>query len=193
MTRRPLAWIVAAAALTLFASACAKKTPPPQPDLGGSTVSQPSEPAEDVSAKPRPEVSDKTPDPLAGDIAAVNEYLQKNGLLGDIYFEFDKAELTEDSRARLARNAEWLRSNPQFTVSIEGHCDERGTNEYNLALGERRASAARDYVSSLGVAPSRLRTISFGEERPKCTESNESCWSLNRRASFLVTGRTNVG
>jgi peptidoglycan-associated lipoprotein len=192
MTRRPLAWIAIAASLNLFAVACAKKTPPPA-DLGGSTVSKPSAPAEDVSAKPRPEVSDKTQDPLAGDIAAVNEYLQKNGLLGDVYFEFDKADLTEESRARLARNAEWLRSNPQFTVTIEGHCDERGTNEYNLALGERRASAARDYVGSLGVAPTRLRTISYGEERPKCMESTEGCWSLNRRASFLVTGRTNVG
>ncbi len=192
MNRRPLAWS-AALALTLLATACAKKTPPPQPDLGGTTVAKPSQPAEDVAPKPRPEVSDQTQDPLAGDIAAVNEYLQKNGLLGDIYFEFDKADLTEESRARLARNAEWLRSNPQFSVTIEGHCDERGTNEYNLALGERRASAARDYVASLGVAGPRLRTISYGEERPKCTQSDESCWSINRRATFLVTGRTNVG
>ena len=136
---------------------------------------------------------DATPDPLAGDIAAVNEYLAANGLLGDVYFDFDRSDLREDSRARLARNAEWLRAHPEFEVTLEGHCDERGTNEYNLALGERRAAAAKDYLTSLGVAASRLRTLSYGEERPQCAGSDESCWSRNRRAHFLVTGRTNAG
>ena len=78
-------------------------------------------------------------------------------------------------------------------MTIEGHCDERGTNEYNLALGARRAGSARDYVTSLGVAGARIRSISYGEERPQCTSTTESCWAMNRRAHFIVTGRTNAG
>ena len=85
------------------------------------------------------------------------------------------------------------RAQRQFMVTIEGHADERGTNEYNLALGERRANAVSDYLGSLGVAGDRLRTISYGEERPVCTESDESCWSQNRRAHMVITGRANVG
>ena len=78
-------------------------------------------------------------------------------------------------------------------MTIEGHADSRGTNEYNLALGERRANAVRDYLSSLGVAGTRVRTISYGEERPVCTEEAESCWSQNRRVHMIITGRANVG
>jgi peptidoglycan-associated lipoprotein len=120
---------------------------------------------------------------------AVNDYVARNGLLGDVYFDFDKAELTEESRTRLARNADWLRAHPEFEVRIEGHCDERGTNEYNLALGERRAAAAREYLTSLGVSARNLTTLSYGEERPQCSDSSEGCWSRNRRAHFLITGR----
>jgi peptidoglycan-associated lipoprotein len=156
-------------------------------------VTTPSSPTVDVEPRTQAEPVDKTPDPLAGDLAKVNDYLSANGLLGDVYFDFDKSDLRDDARARLARNAEWLRGHPEFEVTIEGHCDERGTNEYNLALGERRAAAAKDYLGSLGVAAARLRTLSYGEERPVCSESNESCWSRNRRAHFVVTGRTNVG
>jgi peptidoglycan-associated lipoprotein len=192
MNRRPLAWI-AVLALTVLVGACAKKTPPPQPDLSSSTVTTPTQPATDIEPKPRPAVADKVPDPLSGDITAANDHAYKAGLLGDVYFDFDRADLTEQSRARLARNAEFLRSHPEFQLSLEGHCDERGTNEYNLALGERRAAAAKDYMVSLGVAAARLRTISYGEERPQCTTSDEGCWSLNRRAHFMITGRTNVG
>jgi peptidoglycan-associated lipoprotein len=115
------------------------------------------------------------------------------GLLGDVYFDFDQYELRADARDRLARNAEFLKSHPEFQVRIEGHCDERGTNEYNLALGERRAAAARDYLVSLGVPASKLQTISYGEERPQCTSGDEGCWQQNRRAHFVVTGRANVG
>ncbi len=99
----------------------------------------------------------------------------------------------EETRERLARNAELLAASRSSSVTIEGHADERGTNEYNLALGDRRANAVRDYLSSLGVGGERLRTISYGEERPVCTESDESCWSQNRRAHMIITGRANVG
>lgn len=129
------------------------------------------------------------PDPLGGDLASVNEYLRKQGLLADVYFDYDRASLTEQGREQLARSAEILRRYPQFLVTFEGHCDERGTPEYNLALGERRAFTARDYLESLGVDEGRLRTMSYGEERPVCSDSAEPCWRQNRRAHPVVTGR----
>jgi len=178
---------LAVLALLLVAPAC--RTPAPEPPPVPEPTVQPSQPTTDVQPRAQAEVVDKTPDPLAGDIVAVNDYVTKNGLLGDVYFDFDRAELTEESRNRLARNADWLRGHPEFVVRIEGHCDERGTNEYNLALGERRAGAARDYLSSLNVAASRLSTLSYGEERPQCADSTEGCWARNRRAHFLITGR----
>ncbi len=184
-------WIVALALVALL-PACAKKKPQTTPDLDANTVTTPAEPTTEVDPRAQAEPMDATPDPLAGDIAAVNEYLAANGLLGDVYFDFDRSDLREDSRSRLARNAEWLRAHPEFEVTLEGHCDERGTNDYNIALGQRRAAAAREYLVSLGVASSRLRTLSYGEERPQCTSSDESCWSRNRRAHFLVTGRTDA-
>jgi peptidoglycan-associated lipoprotein len=192
MNRRLLVW-TAVLALMVAVPACKKKAPVMPDDLSSSTVTTPTAPATDVDPNARPATVDQTPDPLAGDIAAANEHAYSAGLLGDVYFDFDKADLTETSRSRLARNAEFLRAHPEFQLSIEGHCDERGTNEYNLALGERRAAAAKDYLVSLGVAGGRLRTVSYGEERPQCTQSDESCWSLNRRAHFLITGRANVG
>ena len=150
----------------------------------------------DVRAEARPDTgADQIQaDPLTDpDLAKLNSYVRERGLLCDVYFDFDKAELKAESRERLARNAEWLKSHPEFQVAIEGHCDDRGTNEYNLALGERRASSARDYLVTLGVAAARVRTLSYGEERPVCTQENENCWWQNRRAHFVVTGRGNVG
>jgi peptidoglycan-associated lipoprotein len=186
-------WLLALAVVSLVVAGCAKKKPETAPDLGASTVTTPSAPTEDVQPREQAEPVDPTQAILAGDLARVNEYLAANGLLGDVYFEFDKADLVEEARARLSRNADWLKAHPEFEVTIEGHCDERGTNEYNLALGERRAAAAKDYLGSLGVAGSRLRTLSYGEERPQCMDHGEPCWSRNRRAHFLVTGRGNVG
>jgi len=172
---------------------CPKKAPKtPADDLTKTTSTAPT--PEEVTAAPAPPSSaDRTPDPLSGDLAQVNAYASAQGLIGDVFFDFDQADLRSDARERLAKNAQWLAAHPEFTLTLEGHCDERGTNEYNLALGERRASAARDYLQSLGVAANRLRTISYGEERPFCTQSDESCWSQNRRAHFVITGRAKVG
>jgi len=105
--------------------------------------------------------------------------------LKEIYFDFDRYDLSSDARTTLKASGEWLRSNPSIRVEIEGHCDERGTSEYNLALGAKRAQAAKDYLVSLGVAPDRLSTISYGEEIPLCREHDESCWSKNRRDRFV--------
>ncbi len=104
----------------------------------------------------------------------------------DIHFDFDKYNLTPTAQENLLRKAEWLRQNPDATVTIEGHADERGTNEYNLALGDRRADSAKGFLVNLGISASRLTTISYGEERPLCNESNEECWSKNRRGNFVL-------
>jgi peptidoglycan-associated lipoprotein len=115
--------------------------------------------------------------------------LDKMKLLAEVYFEYDKAEVRESDRATLAKNAETLKKFDFLNVTVEGHCDERGTVEYNLALGERRARSAFDYLVSLGVPADRLKTVSYGKEVPACTESNEACWQKNRRARFAVTGK----
>lgn len=107
--------------------------------------------------------------------------------LKDVNFDFDKSDIRPDAREILKKNADWMKANPKSKVQIEGHCDERGTNEYNLALGERRANAVKKYISSLGVEADRLYTISYGEELPIDPGHNEDAWSKNRRAHFLVT------
>lgn len=109
--------------------------------------------------------------------------------LEDVYFDFDKSDIKAGERSKLQETARILKENPTFNVTVEGHCDERGTNSYNRALGDRRASSAEGYLASLGVAKSRISTVSYGEEKPVCTEHNEGCWSKNRRAHFLVTIR----
>ena len=109
--------------------------------------------------------------------------------LKDVFFEFDKYDIRGEDAKTLDANATWLKANAENLVLIEGHCDERGTNEYNLALGERRAKAAMNYLVSQGVQANRITIISYGEERPLCNEKNESCWSKNRRAHFLVKPR----
>ena len=109
--------------------------------------------------------------------------------LKDAYFDFDKFDIREDARATLTRNADALKSIlaafPSDRVMLEGHCDERGSGEYNLALGDKRGQAAKEFLIQLGVPGDRLNVISYGEERPQCTESNEDCWQLNRRVHFV--------
>jgi peptidoglycan-associated lipoprotein len=107
-------------------------------------------------------------------------------MLEDIYFEFDKSTLTREAQESLIKKANWLRSNAHIKVIIEGHCDERGTNEYNLALGDRRATTTKSFLIDLGISPSRLVTISYGEERPVIGGKNEAAWAKNRRAHFAV-------
>lgn len=104
----------------------------------------------------------------------------------DVRFEFDRFDLSPAARATLADNAAWLENNPGTMVKIEGHCDERGTNEYNIALGDRRAKSAYNYLINLGVSSRRLSTISYGEEQPLCHYGTEGCWEKNRRAHFGV-------
>ncbi|MBI2070247.1 MAG: peptidoglycan-associated lipoprotein Pal [Elusimicrobia bacterium] len=111
---------------------------------------------------------------------------RKTPELETIHFDFDKAELSSEAREILYRNAAWIKSRPDAEIKIEGHCDERGTTEYNLGLGSRRAKAIRDYYKSLGVRMKKMSTLSYGEEKPVCEEPEESCWAQNRRAETLV-------
>jgi peptidoglycan-associated lipoprotein len=103
----------------------------------------------------------------------------------DAYFDFDKADIRDDSRANLTSSADFLRANSNLTISIEGHCDERGSVAYNLGLGDRRAIAAKEFLVSLGISADRIKTISYGKERPFCTEKDETCWQQNRRGHLV--------
>jgi len=125
------------------------------------------------------------PDRAVTDREGLREAIEK-GDVQPVFFAYDKAELSESAIETLKQNARIFRSFPRARVIIEGHCDERGTEEYNLALGDRRALAARDYLLQLGVDAAQLETISYGEERPFAKGSNERAWSLNRRAHFVV-------
>lgn len=110
----------------------------------------------------------------------------QSGPLGDVFFDYDSSVLSSDAQEQLNQNGGWLESNAAKKVLVEGHCDERGTSEYNLALGDRRAASAKEYLVRLGVASSRLETVSFGEERPFDSGHNEDAWAKNRRAHFVL-------
>jgi peptidoglycan-associated lipoprotein len=117
------------------------------------------------------------------------EELNAKKPLADVYFGLDKSDLADEARAALQKNADYLKRWTSLRISVEGHCDERGTAEYNLALGERRAAAVRTYLTSLGVAGDRVTVVSKGKEQPFCQERAESCYSQNRRGHFLITAK----
>jgi peptidoglycan-associated lipoprotein len=178
-------------ALVLFATValvlstgCKKKAPTTAQEARPPVTTKPAETevAPPPSTGPR---GDVTQDVLKQDVAELN----KKGYLTDAYFDYDQSDLREDARTALAADAEWLKKYPTVQVLIEGYCDERGTGAYNLALGDRRANAAKEYLVSLGIDGSRLRTVSYGEERPFCSDSNESCWQQNRRAHLVITAK----
>ena len=137
------------------------------------------------SATATARVTVATPPPPAPKAAepSIDELFLKE--VRDAYFDFNKADIRGDAREALAKTADFLRNYPQVRVTIEGHCDERGSTEYNLALGDRRAGAAKQYLVSLGISADRLSTVSFGKEKPFCNERSEACWQQNRRGHFV--------
>ena len=166
--------------------ACGKKTPPPPPPQQPRSAPATPAPAPPPSASRDTVAQVSDYDRIKGqDIDAIN----KMGLLQEIRYDYNKADIRDADKATLSRNAETLKKYDYLRVTVEGHCDERGTVEYNLALGERRAKAAYDYLVSLGVPADRMKTVSYGKEIPTCREASEDCWARNRRANFTVTGK----
>jgi peptidoglycan-associated lipoprotein len=174
-------------------SGCAKKVPPPAPAppppppvaVVPPTPPPPPPPAPPPAPAPAPRpltedeiFSRKSVDELNGEMP-----------LADVFFDYDQSTIKDDQRAVLQKNADWLRRWASVRVTVEGHTDSRGTNEYNLSLGERRAAAVKDYLAGLGLAGDRLLVVSKGEETPVCSEDNDACWSKNRRGHFVVTAK----
>ena len=189
---RSFALLVVSAAL-VTAAGCAKKTPPvarpmpPPPPANSSTAPSrppaPPEPAREPVAVP--------PEPVRDDAisSASLDDLNKNSPLKPVYFELDSSDLSPANQKALDENAALLKRYTSWAVTVEGHCDERGTAEYNLALGERRAIAARAYLVSLGIAADRMRTVSYGKEFPFDPAHDETAFTKNRRAHFVITAK----
>ena len=170
-------WRVAMAFLLVLplAGACKKKGPKPGEGMGGSAGAGLGE--EGIGGGSSLERAKRGLGP------------EENGILTDVHFAYDSYELDGAARDVLARNLEWLRQNARAKVELEGHCDSRGTIEYNLALGAKRAKAVKDHLVTQGIAADRLSTISYGKELPLCQEENETCWARNRRAHSVILGQ----
>ncbi len=184
MIRKAGKLFVGSALLSLLVS-CAPPMNPPPPKW---TVENPSA-ASETEQKPAQAARETKPDIASTsslDALRSGQSTVSSGPLKDVFFAFDRAQLSDEARATLKANTEWLKSNASVRVQIEGHCDERGTEDYNMALGAKRAQATMDYLASLGISASRMSTISFGKEVPVCREHTEVCWAKNRRARFVI-------
>ncbi|MHB8883351.1 MAG: peptidoglycan-associated lipoprotein Pal [Thermodesulfovibrionales bacterium] len=148
----------------------------------GGTQTADAQPLKQVPVEP---VTSLDKDPQESIPAYVKELQSK---LQDIRFAFDRYDLSDEAKSSVKNLADIMTKNKKIAVTIEGHCDERGTNEYNLALGDRRAKAAKEYLAALGIASGRIEVISYGEEKPVCAESTEACWAKNRRDHFTLAG-----
>jgi peptidoglycan-associated lipoprotein len=185
--RFPVLVIAIAALLSVGMVGCSNKaktksTPEPVPAQTEATTPAPSEPPPTPVAEPFP------PQPVekAPVVEPTVDELNRQGVLRTVYFAYNSNELDDASKAILQANAAWLSAHPQHTVEIGGHCDERGSIGYNVALGDRRAGAVKDYLVSLGADGSKLTAISFGEEQPADPGHDEAAWSKNRRATFTI-------
>jgi peptidoglycan-associated lipoprotein len=171
--------VAMAAATMLFVGACARREAPPAP----TTPPPPPPPAPTAEAPPPP------PAPAAPRFApGSQEDLVATVGTDRVFFSFDSSELGADAQETLRKQAAWMATNAGVAITVEGHCDERGTREYNLALGDRRAESVKSFLVSLGVAASRIDTISYGKERPEALGSNEEAWAQNRRGVSMVKG-----
>jgi peptidoglycan-associated lipoprotein len=186
--------IVLVMVAALVADGCSRRraanTPQPQP---APPFEQPDAVSPDPPAPRGEAIVDNrvTASPLSADeLAGRNlEDLNRDNPLKPAFFQLDSADLDDEARTIVAANADVLKRYPQWVITIEGHCDERGTTEYNLALGERRAMAAKSYLQSLGVPADRLRTVSYGDEYPFDRTASETGWSRNRRAHFVISAK----
>jgi peptidoglycan-associated lipoprotein len=180
-------------AIAMAAAGCRKAppqtapAPPPPPPPPAATPAPPPPPP-----PPPPPAAAPSPRPLTEDEIfarkSVDE-LNSERPLDDVYFDLDKSDIRDDARGSLQRDADWMKRWTTTQVTIEGHCDSRGSSEYNLGLGSRRATAVKDYLVSLGVPSNRLVIVSKGKEQPFCRDEAESCWQQNRRGHFVITGK----
>lgn len=184
-------------ALLIFAMGCAKKygvaykpEPPVKPEQERIEEMKESGKApkevELVEERGAPKVAEEAL-PLVKEAPAVLEKKEIPFELKDVLFDYDKYDIRPDAKEVLDSTMAWFIKNKTLNILIEGHCDERGTNEYNLALGEKRANAVKNYLIANGVVPARISTISYGEEKPLCSDQTEECWQRNRRAHFVIT------
>jgi peptidoglycan-associated lipoprotein len=182
MQMRKSAFVVALVAVAALGG-CHKSKPDlkPAPPPAAPTTPPP------APAPPESETPEK--DEYARIKGMPIDEIERLGLLGEIHFDYDKSEIREGDRQVVAKNADVLKRFDFLRITVEGHCDERGSVEYNLALGERRSKAAFDYLVSLGVPADRLKSVSYGKEVPLCQQASEDCWARNRRAHFTVTGK----
>ena len=176
--------------LTLFLVGCPKRPATTGAVAPAPSAMQPAPAAPAPATAPRPAPAPAPrPAPAPPAMMVKPSEFSPNPNLKTIYFDFDKYNIRPDDAKTLDGDAAWLKANPNNLVLIEGHADERGTNEYNLALGEKRAKAAMNYLVAQGVQASRVTIISYGEERPVCAEKTEACWAKNRRDNFLTKAR----
>ena len=182
--------------LGLFALSCARNPPvvepvPPEPPPGAEQITPvaPSAPRARQSSPPLFPPEPPPPLPEEEFVSRPLEEINREAPLQPVFFGYDSSEIDAAARGVIATNADVLSQNPTWVVAIEGHCDSRGTPEYNLALGERRAYAVRDHLVGLGISADRMQTISYGEEFPFVPGETEDAWSANRRAHFVVTGQ----
>ena len=177
--------------LGLSAAACGKNdtvalTPPP-PTPPTTPTAPPAPPAPPPSPAPAPAPRALSEDEIFAQKTL--DQLNKERPLSDVFFALDQSTIQNEGRASLTTNANWMKRWTNTRISIEGHCDERGTAEYNLGLGERRANAVKAYLVELGVPADRITIVSKGKESPFCTDSSESCWQQNRRGHFIITAK----
>jgi peptidoglycan-associated lipoprotein len=173
--------------LMVFVVGCPKKPPPEPVKTTPPPVAEKPAPAVEVPNEKEGgfQQTEEKPSPIEEADSALAK-LNAQKVLGTIYFDYDKSDLRSDALAQLKKNAEWLKANPKYRVRLEGNCDERGTVEYNLALGDRRAAGSKNYLLKAGVDASRLETISYGEEHPVDPGHNEDAWQKNRRVDFVL-------
>jgi peptidoglycan-associated lipoprotein len=187
-----LTWFLALiVTLIVTVSACSKKVPPPAPAPPPPPAVPAAPPAPPPPPAPAP-APPSTPRALTEEEVFSRksvDQLNAEKPLTDAYFDYDKSDLREDGRASLQKDSQYLKKWSSIVVSVEGHCDSRGSSEYNLALGSRRATAVKDYLVSLGVASNRITVVSKGKEQPFCGEETEACWQQNRRGHFIITAK----
>ncbi len=190
--RYAFALTLSAAVAMVAAAGCGKKVPQPAVARPSPAPAAPASPPSPPPPRPPPPPPARAPAPVTeAEIFARKSLDQVNAEkpLRDVYFELDKSEIRQNGRQTLQLDDDWLKKWTSTRITIEGHCDSRGSSEYNLALGNRRASAVREYLVNLGIPVNRILTVSKGKEEPVCRDENESCWQQNRRGHFIVTAK----